>query len=621
MEDLTGWQFGPYRIVAPLGEGGMAAVFRAYQPNMDRYVALKVLPRYFASEPQFVSRFEQEARVLAKLQHPHILPVFDYGESEGYTYIVMTYVEAGSLSELLKEQSLTLGEIGRVISQVGDALDYAHSQGVLHRDVKPSNILVDSRGNCLLTDFGIAKMVESSSKLTQTGGILGTPAYMSPEQIASATLDGRTDIYSFGIVLYEMCTGRPPYQAETSAAVLVKHLHDPLPMPRRFNPALPEPVERVILRALAKKPEHRFPTAGEMVTAMEQALASLDPGLGDTVMRGQEELEPLPGTEAYVPVPPARPEPVPQEAPVPTAEPFVPVREEEPKQPLHEERLIPAQASVAPLKEHRRRLPWWGFGLIGLVLVAVVIAALALANPGRGGDSDLAAVPPEAVETEEAPAMVVEPTETPEPTATLMSSPTTQPPTEPPPTEFSPQATSTPVPTPTPRATPTALPTNTPPPTPTRMPTNTPPPSPTPTLEPQYVSLSRRCGDTYTVEAGRPIQLSYGGWSALGVELAEQNADRLRIDLLMNGQPITGYRLPAVPVSQLPCPPEETFEGFYGVQRTTTLAGLAPGTYEMAVTYIATEQITDGYDADGDGQGDLYGPGEIASFVFTLIAQ
>jgi serine/threonine protein kinase len=613
MEDLTGWQFGPYRIVAPLGEGGMAAVYRAYQPNMDRYVALKVLPRYFASDPQFVGRFEQEARVLAKLQHPHILPVFDYGESEGYTYIVMTYVDAGSLSQLLEERTLTLREVGRIISQVGDALDYAHSIGVLHRDVKPSNILVDSRGNCLLTDFGIAKIVESSTKLTQTGGILGTPAYMSPEQIASATLDGRTDIYSFGIVLYEMTTGRPPYQAETAAAVLVKHLHDPLPMPRRFNPALPESVERVILRALAKKPEDRFPTAGEMVTAMEQAIASLDPGLLDTLMTGKEEPEPLPGTEAYVPVPPARPEPVPPEAPHPTAEPFVPVRPKEPAPSRPEKKPVPGQAPVAPLEKRRRRLPLWGFGLIGLVLVAVVIAFLALATPGRGGDSDLAALPPAAGETEEAPA----------PTATLMPSPTTttRPPTEPPTTEPSLQATSTSVPSHTPSATPTALPTNTPRPTPTRLPTNTPTPSPTLAPQPQYVSLSRRCGDTFTVEAGRPIELTYGGWSTVGAELAEQNADRLRIDLLMNGQPITGHRLPAMPVSQLPCPPADPLEGVYGVLRVTTLAGLAPGTYEMVVTYIATEQITDGYDANGDGQPDLYGPGEIASFVFTVIAQ
>lgn len=277
MEDLTGKQFGSYQIVAPLGEGGMAAVYKAYQPGMDRYVALKILPRHFASEPQFVARFEQEARVLAQLQHPHILPVFDYGQAEGYTYIVMPFLQSGDLTDLLKGQPLSLDQIGRIISQIGDALDYAHSRGLVHRDVKPSNVLLDERGNCLLTDFGIAKIVESSSKLTATGGILGTPVYMSPEQSQTQKLDGRSDIYSLGIVLYELATGRVPYQAETPMAVVIKHMNDPLPPPRRVNPALPETVERVILRALAKQPEDRYATAGEMVEALQTALAEVGP--------------------------------------------------------------------------------------------------------------------------------------------------------------------------------------------------------------------------------------------------------------------------------------------------------------------------------------------------------
>jgi len=182
MEDLSGKQFDQYRITEPLGEGGMAAVFKAYQPSVDRYVALKVLPQQFAKDPTFISRFEQESKILAKLQHPHILPVFDHGEAEGYTYIVMPMVDSGDLAEYIADHPLTIAEISRVIRQVGDALDFAHSLGVVHRDIKPSNILVDSRGNCLLTDFGIAKMVEGNVQLTATGGILGTPAYMSPEQ-------------------------------------------------------------------------------------------------------------------------------------------------------------------------------------------------------------------------------------------------------------------------------------------------------------------------------------------------------------------------------------------------------------------------------------------------------
>jgi serine/threonine protein kinase len=272
MEDLTGKQLGPYQIISPLGEGGMAAVFKAYQPSMDRYVALKVLPRHFASDPEFIGRFSQEAKVIANLQHPHILPVHDFGEADGYTYLTMRFIEGGTLADWLKENGpLSLEKIRNIITQVGGALDYAHAQGVIHRDIKPGNILVDPWGNCLLTDFGLAKMTESTSHLTQTGGILGTPAYMSPEQGLGKKIDSRSDIYSLGVVLYQMAIGRLPYQAETPMAVVIKHIHDPLPPPSRFKPDLPEALERVILKSLAKNPEDRYATAGEMVKALQSA--------------------------------------------------------------------------------------------------------------------------------------------------------------------------------------------------------------------------------------------------------------------------------------------------------------------------------------------------------------
>jgi len=277
MEDLTGRQFNSYQIVAPLGEGGMAAVYKAFQPSMDRYVALKILPRQFASEELFIARFEQEAKVVAQLQHPHILPVFDYDQAEGYTYIVMPFLQSGNLTDLLTGQPLPLDQINKVISQIGDALDYAHSQGLVHRDIKPSNVMLDERGNCLLTDFGITKIVESSSKLTVTGSILGTPAYMSPEQGMDQELDGRSDIYSLGIMFYEMATGRVPFQAETPIAVVVKHMNDPLPPPRQVNPGLPESIKRVILKALSKEAQDRYATAGDMVQALQSAINELDP--------------------------------------------------------------------------------------------------------------------------------------------------------------------------------------------------------------------------------------------------------------------------------------------------------------------------------------------------------
>lgn len=275
MENLTGKQFGPYQVVAPLGEGGMAAVYKGYQPGIDRYVALKVLPRQLARDPQFIKRFEQEAKVLAKLQHPHILPIHDYGQVDAYTYIVMPFIESGDLTDILQARRLALSEIGRIIGQVGDALDYAHTQGVIHRDVKPSNILVDQRVNCLLTDFGIAKMVEgTSNNLTATGGIIGTPTYMSPEQGAGKPLDGRSDIYALGVILYQMITGRVPFRAETPMAVMIKHMNDPLLPPREFNETLPEAIERVILKSLAKQPEDRYATAGEMVKALQTAVTA-----------------------------------------------------------------------------------------------------------------------------------------------------------------------------------------------------------------------------------------------------------------------------------------------------------------------------------------------------------
>src|SRR5574341_931668 len=215
MEDLTGKQLGPYQVIAPLGEGGMAAVYRAFQPSMERFVALKILPRTLASDPQFIVRFRQEAKVLAQLQHPHILPVFDFGEADGYTYLVMPYIKSGTLTDELKGQPLPLDRIRTVVTQVGRALDYAHAHGLIHRDIKPSNVLIDESGNCLLSDFGLAKILEGSEKLTTTGAILGTPAYMSPEQGLGRQLDQRSDVYALGIILYEMAVGRTPFTADT----------------------------------------------------------------------------------------------------------------------------------------------------------------------------------------------------------------------------------------------------------------------------------------------------------------------------------------------------------------------------------------------------------------------
>ena len=275
MEDLIGKQLGAYRVEALLGEGGMAAVFTAYQPAMDRHVAIKILPRQMVGDTEFVARFQQEAKVVARLQHPHILPVFDYGEADGFAYLVMPLVMGGTLSGLMHGQPLPLSHIQIIVSQVGDALDYAHSQGVIHRDVKPGNVLLDERGNCLLTDFGLAKIMQGAPGLSGSGGIIGTPTYMSPEQGLGRPLDSRSDIYSLGVILYEMAVGRPPFSADTQIAIVVKHINEPFPPPRQLNASLPEPVERVILKALAKEPDDRYPTASAMVLDLRAALPDM----------------------------------------------------------------------------------------------------------------------------------------------------------------------------------------------------------------------------------------------------------------------------------------------------------------------------------------------------------
>ncbi|MFZ5917872.1 MAG: bifunctional serine/threonine-protein kinase/ABC transporter substrate-binding protein [Chloroflexota bacterium] len=352
MANLIGQTLGQYRIMEQIGQGGMATVYKAYQPSLDRYVAVKVLPPYFAHEPGFAMRFTREAKAIARLNHPNILPIYDFGQEGDLSYIVMKYVEAGTLKDLVGAP-MPLDVTADIVRQIAAALDHAHQRGILHRDVKPSNVLLDEGRWVLLTDFGLAKMVEGSAVLTASGVGVGTPAYMAPEQGRGEAVDARADIYALGVVLYEMLTGRVPFEAETPMAVVIKHITEPLPLPRTISPEMPEAVERVILKTLAKNPADRFATPLALIDALTAAVAGVAPAAADTIELAVEP--PLPEPPAVPPTVTPEPEPAPPpETPMPVPTPTPP-------------------AAGAPPK--RKTFPWRGagclVGIVGLVLATL----------------------------------------------------------------------------------------------------------------------------------------------------------------------------------------------------------------------------------------------------------
>jgi serine/threonine protein kinase len=272
MPFAVGENIGPYRIIEQLGQGGMATVFKAYHASLDRYVALKALHPAFNEDTTFEARFQREARVVAKLEHPHIVPVYDYAEHEKRPYLVMKYIEGDTLKARLSEGPLSSEEIARVVDTVGSALAYAHRQGVLHRDIKPSNVLVSKDGEMYLADFGLARMAQSGESTLSSDMIMGTPQYISPEQaLGKNDLDARTDIYSFGVMLYEMVVGQVPFSADTPFSVIHDHIYTPLPLPHMVNPNVPEAVERVLLKSLAKDRADRYKDANAMIQAFKTA--------------------------------------------------------------------------------------------------------------------------------------------------------------------------------------------------------------------------------------------------------------------------------------------------------------------------------------------------------------
>jgi len=273
MPHLNGKTLGQYQIIEPIGSGGTAQIYRAYQPSVRREVVVKVLSPSFQDDPSFVKQFAQEVDVITHLQHPHIIPVYDFGEQDGDVYIVMAYLRGGTLADRIDQPpgGLPDQETMRLFDLIAEGLDYAHSRGIVHRDLKPNNILMDEGGNPYLADFGLAKFTEGNIELTNTM-MTGTAAYMAPEIARTGKSTKRADIYALGIILFEMLTGRLPYQGKTPYKILSAHVNQPIPKIRDFRPDLPEAIQAVIDKAIAKEPEDRFASATEMATAFKAAL-------------------------------------------------------------------------------------------------------------------------------------------------------------------------------------------------------------------------------------------------------------------------------------------------------------------------------------------------------------
>lgn len=272
MNTLVGRSLGQFRIVERIGAGGMATVFKAYQSVLDRYVAVKVLPDYHARDPIFKERFLREARSVAKLDHPNIVQIYLFGEEEQITYIVMQYVDGGTLKDKLKQSgALPVGDALKFVIQAAEGLGTAHEHGIIHRDVKPANMLLRKDGHLLLSDFGIVKILEGTTNLTRVGTGIGTPQYMSPEQGTGQAVDASSDIYSLGIVLFHCLTGRVPFNAESPLTITVKHLNEPLPIAFLRHANVPPQIEQVIVKMTAKSPAERYQSTAELINELVRA--------------------------------------------------------------------------------------------------------------------------------------------------------------------------------------------------------------------------------------------------------------------------------------------------------------------------------------------------------------
>jgi serine/threonine-protein kinase len=378
-------QIGRYEIKEELGRGGMAMVYRASDPEFGREVAIKVLPPEMLHDPSFRARFKREAKIIASLEHPAIVPVYDFGEDNGQPYLVMRYMTGGSLAQRLQQGLMALPEVARIVSALAAALDEAHSKGIIHRDLKPANILFDQHRLPYIADFGIAKLAEGTASFTGSA-VVGTPAYMSPEQVRGEhDIDGRSDLYSFGLIVFEMLTAQQPFKADTPVAMAMKHIGEPPPRLRIVRPDLPPACQDVLDRLLAKDRAERPANAVEVAQDLEAIAGGRPlpprPGGGATVVETA-----IDRTLAHMPAPVTRPA-TPHPPPVfrePTRAPVIP-----PPVMREPARTPPPVSPLAVAPAPRR-----GLGIIGWIAIALGVLAISIVGGIflTGGFAKLAAL-------------------------------------------------------------------------------------------------------------------------------------------------------------------------------------------------------------------------------------
>lgn len=390
MTFTIGEMVGPYRLTEQLGQGGMATVYKAYHAALDRFVAIKVLHPAFTEDPNFLARFQREAKVVARLDHVNIVPIYDYAEHEGRPYLVMKFIEGETLKARLGRGPFSSGEVSRVVEAVGAALGYAHKRNILHRDVKPSNVLLAWDGQIYLADFGLARIAQAGESTLTSDMIVGTPQYISPEQaMGKKELDDGTDIYSFGVMLYELIVGKVPFSADTPFSVIHDHIYSPLPLPRQVNASVHPEVERFLLKALAKERGDRYKNVHELVAAFQQAWTDGAPTEAATVrVTPPAEAATIPPTPAAPPPPTTAQAQAPASTPIqgPTAQPApVPAVGQTP----------PPLAATVPGPGKKRRVPWVWMAVAVIVALCCIFTFLAFRGNRLQRLQGTRVVPPE----------------------------------------------------------------------------------------------------------------------------------------------------------------------------------------------------------------------------------